>query len=82
MGVVGAAIKFIAIPITLVVLLAFVAFVVISIRNKKKGQKDIEQTETFTEFRLPQAPPPTYNKLPPQTTAMPPSGNHAGTGSS
>ncbi|UNI22455.1 hypothetical protein JDV02_008344 [Purpureocillium takamizusanense] len=58
MGAVGAAIKFIAIPIVLVVL---AAFLIIFFRTRKRRAKDIEQAETFTEYRLPQPPPPTYN---------------------
>ena len=59
MGVVGAAIKFIAIPIVFVVL---VALVIIFLRSRKKRSKDIEQADPLPSFNVTQ--PPSYNGLP------------------
>lgn len=59
MGVVGAAIKFIAIPIVIVVL---IAFVVIFLWSRKKRSKDIEQAEPLPPYNFAQQP--IYNGLP------------------
>ncbi|PNY23796.1 Uncharacterized protein TCAP_06266 [Tolypocladium capitatum] len=60
MGVVGAAIKFIAIPIVLVILIALVVFLLI--RSRRKRSKDIEESENLPPFSF--VPPPSYNGLP------------------
>lgn len=57
MGLVSAAIKLVAIPVTL---MALIIIIIVFMSIKKKRTKDIEQTETFTKLQLPQAPPPTY----------------------